>query len=214
MKILTNKKFLFLFLLILVLILFAYLPSNKKQQEVVEELKEAEVVEIKDYQVAFENTDPDIPESVTPDEVIDLVIANGNEDLSRIYCDTKEDGTKYEVTDRDGYRDMSQYFDLNSDGTDELLILPVEICGNVIRGASGNGPIYIFQKNKEEWVKIGELNGNLLRIENEKTNGYNRLNTNYHMSVNSGIDYFYEYVDGSYQMVFESEYNSSNNKED
>lgn len=208
MKILTNKKFLFSLLLIPVIFLFVFLSSNKNPQEVVEEIKEDETVEIKDYQVAFENTDPNIPESVTPDEVIDLVIANGNDDLSRIYCETKEDGTKYEVTDRDGYRDMSQYFDLNSDGTDELLILPIEICGNVIRGASGNGPIYIFQKNNEEWVKIGELNGNLLRIENEKTNGYNKLNTNYHMSVNSGIDYFYEYENGNYQMVFETEYSA------
>lgn len=208
MKILTNKKFLFSLLLIPVIFLFVFLPSNKKPQEVVEEIKENKMVEIKDYQVAFKNTDPNIPESVTPDEVIDLVIKNSTEGLSKVFCGTKEDGTKYGITDRDGYRDMSQYFDLNSDGTDELLILPIEICGNVIRGASGNGPIYIFQKNNEGWVKIGELNGNLLRIENEKTNGYNRLNTNYHMSVNSGIDYFYEYENGNYQMVSESEYSA------
>ena len=210
MKALLNKKVLIIVFIFLGLFLLIFLSSGKKQTV---DTGEQETDEIKEYVLIFPEPDPYPQESITPDDLIDVVISNYTGNNSEVFCDVKEDGTKYEINDREGYRDDSKYFDLNSDGVDEILIFPVEICGFIIRGASGNGPIYVFQKNNEEWVKIGDLEGNLLRAGPDKTNGYYNLNTNYHMSAYSGFDYFYEFKaqsdseTGSYQKVSEESYN-------
>ena len=81
---------------------------------------------------------------------------------------------------------------MNGDGTEELLVIPIEVCGTVIRGASGNGPIYVFQKKDNGWIIIGDLIGNQLKISSRKTNNYYNIETNYHMSAVSGFTHTYE----------------------
>lgn len=216
LKGIKNKNILAGALIILVLLLIIFLPSSKKQSESREEPKKEEIYKTQDYEPIFDRKNKDSPESVTPDNLIDKIILEITGGDSETFCSTKEDGTKYNLNDREGYKDKSIYLDLNSDGADEIIIEPIEVCGFIIRGASGNGPFYIFQKEGEEWVKIGELNGNLIRVSKEKTNGYFKINTNYHLSAKSGFDTFYEYVPdeneaglGSYIEVFRSDYDNA-----
>jgi len=215
MKILKNKNILIPLIIIFILLLIIFLPSSKQQPESREEAKKEEIYKTQDYEPVFDRKNKDSPESVTPDNLIDKIILEITGGDSETFCSTKEDGTKYNLNDREGYKDKSIYLDLNSDGTDEIIIEPIEVCGFIIRGASRNGPFYIFQKEGEEWVKTGELNGNLIRVSKEKTNGYFKLNTNYHLSAKSGFDTFYEYVPdeneaclGSYVEVFRSDYDN------
>lgn len=152
----------------------------------------------------------------TPDKVTDLILTKTKEETPSLTCGMKDDSTKFVITDKEAYGDISKSVDLNGDGVDELIVMPVEICGNVIRGASGNGPIYIYQKRGDVWVNIGETVGNQLRVKTEKTNNYYNIETNYHMSAVSGIVYSYEFklIDiangsGSYQEVSKINYDNS-----
>jgi len=142
--------------------------------------------------VTFPNLNGSSSEIQSPADIENVVLAKFKGENSNLTCAIKEGSTKYEITDKDGYRDLSKSFDLNGDGTEELLVLPIEVCGNVIRGASGNGPIYVFQKKDASWVIIGELVGNQLKISSNKTNNYYNIETNYHMSAASGFTYIYE----------------------
>jgi hypothetical protein len=95
--------------------------------------------------------------------------------------------------------------DLNSDNMDEFIVSPVSGCLGyeyVLRGASGNGPIYIYQNIDSEWVNIGELNGNSLTVRSSKTNDYYDLVSYYHMSPIDGGEDLFQY-DGSYKEVSE-----------
>lgn len=166
------------------------------------------------YLVTFPNSKGSSSEIQSPADIVNVVLAKFKGENSNLTCAIKEGSTKYEITDKDGYRDLSKSLDLNGDGTEELLVLPIEVCGNVIRGASGNGPLYVFQKKDTSWVIVGELVGNQLKITNRKMGNYYNIETNYHMSACSGITYLYSYgitesdeSTGIYQQVSENEYN-------
>lgn len=212
-----NRKILIIFLVIFGLVLLAFVIFTKNQPEDIEEnIKKEEIVETKEYLLTFPDRESYSSDSVSTDDLIDVLLSEITSGDYEPFCGLKEDGTKYEVMDKEGYSDSSQYFDLNSDGVEEILVYPIEVCGFVIRGASGNGPIYVFQKNDDTWVNIGELNGNRLRVGMEKKNDYYILETNYHMSAVSGITYLYEYTltdtdngKGIYREVSESEYGES-----
>ena len=178
-------------------------------------LKESKSENVKTptYVLTFPDTSYSSTVKSTPDGVVDLILAKIEKETSDISCEVKEGSTKFKITDKEAYGDFSKSIDLNGDGADELLVMPVEVCGNVIRGASGNGPIYIFQKRGDMWDIIGELIGNLLRVKSEKTNNYYTIETNWHMSATSGIKYLYEYrlekgaeSVGVYKQVKEVEY--------
>lgn len=146
----------------------------------------------------------------TPDGVVNLILTRIKEETPTLSCEMKDASTKYAITDKDAYRDISQNIDLNGDGIEELLVYPIEVCRNVIRGASGNGPIYVYQKQRDAWVNIGDLQGNSLKVISDKTNDYYNIETNYHMSATSGITYLYEFKNigstGGYTQVNEKEY--------
>ena len=154
----------------------------------------------------------------TPDGVVNLILARIKQETPTLSCEMKDASTKYAITDKEAYRDISQNIDLNGDGIEELLVFPIEVCRNVIRGASGNGPIYVYQKQGDTWINIGDLQGNSLKVISDKTDGYYNIETNYHMSALSGIVYSYEFklTDtsngiGSYQEVSKTDYDNSSN---
>lgn len=166
------------------------------------------------YLVTFPNINGSSSEIQSPADIGNVVLARFKGENSNLTCAIKEGSTKYDITDKDGYRDLSKSFDLNGDGTEELLVLPIEVCGSVIRGASGNGPMYVFQKKDASWVIIGELVGNQLKITNKKTNNYYNIETNYHMSAASGYTYSYEvgFVNNGnpiYQEISKTSYDKS-----
>lgn len=212
-----NRKILIIFLVLFGLVLLTFILFTKNQPEDIKEnIKKEEIAETKEYLLTFPDREYDSPNSVSTDNLIDTVLSEITSGDWEPFCGLKEDGTKYKVMDKEGYSDSSQFFDLNSDGVEEFIVYPIEVCKKIIRGASGNGPIYVFQKNDDTWVNIGELNGNSLRVGMEKKNGYYILETNYHMSAVSGIMYLYEYTltdtdggKGIYREVSESEYGES-----
>jgi len=171
--------------------------------------------ETQDYLFIFPDTNYSTGDTSTPDEIIDLILSEFEEDDTTSKCAMKDDSSRYLITDKEAYGDVSKNIDLNEDGVEELLVMPVEVCGNIIRGASGNGPIYIYQERGDTWVNIGETIGNQLRVTYKKTNNYYDIETNYHMSAVSGIIYSYKFNltgdNGSYQQVSEEDYDDSEN---
>lgn len=91
------------------------------------------------------------------------------------------------------YEYKAESVDLNGDGAREFIITPTDICGDYIRGASGNGPIGVYQKKSGIWKYVGSLGGNMYSIQNKKTNGYYNIMTYWHMSCCSGIVDYYEW---------------------
>lgn len=68
--------------------------------------------------------------------------------------------------------------DLNSDGIKELIVIPIEG-----RGASWNGPYWLFKKIKNKYQPIGEIYGQCYFILSKKTNGYRDIITCVHESA-------------------------------
>lgn len=85
----------------------------------------------------------------------------------------------------DNVRIKTSHIDLNGDGIEEYILLPEEYCGTMIRGASGNGPILVYQQNGI-WGNIGEFQGNAFSILSTRTKGFMDLSINYQTSVSSG----------------------------
>jgi hypothetical protein len=87
--------------------------------------------------------------------------------------------------------------DLNNDGVEELIIFEGE------RGASGNGPIFIYEEINGSWQKIGELKGNLVFIYEGKTDEYYDISTHWHLGAGIGefCDYKWDKSKRSYYQV-------------
>lgn len=104
----------------------------------------------------------------------------------------------------------SKAVDLNTDGNSEFIVMPWKICGNInVRGASGNGPIYVVGKGKEDWEIVGYLEGNGYVLTENKTSGYRDIMTNFHSSAASGSETIYRwktkdenYGQASYEPIF------------
>lgn len=83
--------------------------------------------------------------------------------------------------------------DLNIDGEDELIIFPETVCGSSPRGASGNGPIYIYGKANGAWRSIGALDGNGYEITTNQSQAYYDIETSWHMSAYSRTKTIYRW---------------------
>lgn len=215
MKILKNKIIVFTVLSLIVLAGILLVLKTKKP---IVNTEKTEITETQEFLLTFPDPGEPSSDGSSPNEIIDLVLAGINDGDAKISCGLKGDSTKFKITDKEGYRDLSRSIDLNGDGMEEMLVMPIEVCDNVIRGASGNGPIYIFQKKDDTWVNIGEVLGNLLRVRYEKTNNYYNIETNYHMSACSGVKYLYSNQitnsnesNGMYQQLSENDYNHCEN---
>ena len=91
--------------------------------------------------------------------------------------------------------------DLNEDGEKEFIISPWGSCRMEFgRGASGNGPIFVFQKIDNKWEIIGEVEGNSLTVVDSQTNGFYDISSYHHMSAIDGVETLYQY-DSSYREI-------------
>lgn len=89
-------------------------------------------------------------------------------------------------------------YDLNNDNIEEFIIMPQKICGNLVRGASGNGQYSIYQRGSGGWQRIGELEGNSFRISNTSVSSYRDVMVNFHISAAEGTTRIYRWVEGYY----------------
>jgi len=166
------------------------------------------------YLLTFPEHNESASEMQIPESVLETVVTRLKKDQPTLPCKTKDDTNKQILTDEESYRGLSRVFDLDRDGTEELLVLPMELCGAVIRSVSGNGPIYVYQERGGEWVNIGEMLGNELKVTATKTGEYYNIETNYHISACSWVKHLYGLQtpkgvehDGTYQQLEEREYN-------
>jgi hypothetical protein len=98
--------------------------------------------------------------------------------------------------------------DLNGDGDKEVIVFPT----GDLRGASGNGDILIFQRERTKklpkWRFRGYMTGSTLHVDTHKTNNYYDLIFIWHMGASSG--YFYQYKmnrkTGTYELTKSKEY--------
>lgn len=74
---------------------------------------------------------------------------------------------------KDDFDFPDEYVDLDGDRVRELIALPNSICGESVRGNTGNGPIFIFSHpDISELTLIGEMNGQSYEISENFTDGY------------------------------------------
>lgn len=74
--------------------------------------------------------------------------------------------------------------DVNNDSVSEVIAEPESVCKSVgyFRGAAGNGPYFVYQKNGTTWKQIGSLFGNSVTRGVGEKNGYSNLETGAHLS--------------------------------
>lgn len=108
---------------------------------------------------------------------------------------------------------ISESVDLNGDGIKEFIVTPETTCGEIIRGASNNGPILVYQKINNLWTNIGGLGGNMYAVKLEKSNDYRKIVTYWHLSAFSGTITYYEWNKDklSYKDETSKEINLDNN---
>jgi len=76
--------------------------------------------------------------------------------------------------------------DLNNDGSKEAIVLPWADELGAIRGASGNGMIYIYEEKGASWRLIGQSEGAAVAVDSTSSAGFNDLLIAYH---SGGDDY-------------------------
>ena len=84
-------------------------------------------------------------------------------------------------------------FDLNSDGKEEYFWLPWEICGTQVRGASGNGDIFVYGEIEEGWEEIGRIEGEGFWILESKKESYHDLRGHMKSGAEEGETTNYRY---------------------
>ncbi len=105
--------------------------------------------------------------------------------------------------------------DLNSDGKKEYIVMPWEVCGCLMRGASNDDDTLIVRIEDNKYEIIGNLdNSNGYVISKNKTNGYYDILANSHSSYATGTETLYKYqtfsngmkTNGKYEFVFSKWY--------
>lgn len=110
--------------------------------------------------------------------------------------------------------------DLNEDGVKEYLVMPWKICSCFLRGASGNGDIFVIENKGGKFWVIGQLEGNGYTISKYKTNGYFDVLTNFHNSAITGTETLYKFqvfsngdtITPNYEPMFTKWYDLSRTK--
>lgn len=148
-----------------------------------------------------------------PVDLKEFLIKNSHSNNFSLYC--WENEKKECSLENSDYQ--STAIDLNNDGTNEYIILPWKECGCSMRGANGNGEIYVIGKKGNEYKYIGYLRGNGFIVLKNKTNGYNDLLINFHSTAATGNETIYKVqtfsngmkTDGIYEESFSKWYDSS-----
>ena len=100
---------------------------------------------------------------------------------------------------------------LNEDEIPEYIIFPEGFYTDNkftnVRGASGNGPLYIIGFIQGKWRLIGNFGGSWVRpIKSRRTKGYLNLVTHWHMSVEEGRISEYAWDGEMYKLIKTTEY--------
>lgn len=97
---------------------------------------------------------------------------------------------------------QAQKADLNNDSQDEYFIFPVQVCGQDVRGASGNGPISVYQKTEAGWEIIAEIEGSDIVVFEQATDGYYNFRSHVKLSADSGYTTIYQYFKNREEHAF------------
>lgn len=83
--------------------------------------------------------------------------------------------------------------DLNEDDVKEFIVMPWKICGCSMRGASGNGDIFVVKEENNGFKILGNLEGNGYVISKRKTNDYYDILVNFHSTYATGSESLYKF---------------------
>ncbi|HDZ54630.1 MAG TPA: hypothetical protein ENI19_03250 [Candidatus Nealsonbacteria bacterium] len=153
--------------------------------------EEVETPEVKPPEgVGPEETEVSSTKEETPNGLISTMFGEVIERFGSEDC--KQKG-KEGLTNQD-YGFDSERIDLNSDGIEEFIFTPGWICGESIRGASGNGPFFIYQKINDSWISIGgDIWGMDYEVEDSKTDGHRDISTFARMGYQEHSDMFWRW---------------------
>jgi len=84
----------------------------------------------------------------------------------------------------------------------EIVYPVVGASGRLLRGAAGNGPIFIFLYCRGAWTYLGEMYGTKVTATTDNTTEF----TVYaHVSATTGVERRYQFSDGAYVCVSEAD---------
>ena len=149
--------------------------------------------------------EPEQLEEAVPNELTSLMLSELIERFGSEECKQKGEAG---ITSQDSDFDLEKV-DLNTDGIEEFIFAAGWICGELIRGASGNGPFLIYQKINDSWVSIGgEIWGLSYLVKDGKTDGYQDIETTAHLSVSSGLSMVWKWQKSElkYQQIKSEEF--------
>jgi len=101
----------------------------------------------------------------------------------------------------------SEYYPFNSSdaskGFLEVVYPLADASGRLLRGASGNGPIFVFLYCRGSWTYLGEMHG--AKAEAITADTMTEFNVYAHVSARSGIERRYQLSGGTYMCVAETD---------
>lgn len=122
---------------------------------------------------------------------------------------------KNPICSKDNSKFTQTNIDLNSDGKKEYIVMPWEVCGCLMRGASNDDDTLIVRVEDNKYEIIGNLdNSNGYVISKNKTNGYYDILASSHGSSATGSETLYKYqvfsngqkTNGRYEDMFTKSY--------
>lgn len=90
-----------------------------------------------------------------------------------------------------------------SKGFLELIVPVADSSARLLRGAAGNGPIFVFLYNRGTWSYYGEMYG--AKVTAETFEGNTEFVTFSHASATTGVERRYQLKKITYECVFEEE---------
>jgi len=130
----------------------------------------------------------------------------GDENLKNLIinsvCDATDNGE--DCYDKTYYLEVDiRAIDLNGDGVEELINYPVKLNTTVIPGVFSNNFILIYQKNKDGWKTIGNLEANSYTISNKKMGEYYDISTYSNLSADCVVveDCSWNEIDSHYKIA-------------
>lgn len=125
-------------------------------------------------------------------------ILNSYPDVSRLIA---------ELMEIDAWEGESEYYPFSSaDATKGFLevVYPVaDASGRLLRGASGNGPIFIFLYCRGTWTYLGEMHG--AKAAAIATTSTTEFKVYAHVSATAGVERRYQLRGGEYVCVSEAD---------
>ena len=110
----------------------------------------------------------------------------------------------------DGWEGDTEYFPFSSDDASKgflEIVYPVAAAsGRLLRGAAGNGPIFIFLYCRGAWTYLGEMHG--AKVEAVATSTITEFKTYAHISATTWIERLYRLSGGAYVCVMETDVSS------